>query len=77
MPTVFYSNGFRFFFYSNENDEPIHVHVEKGDGYGKIWLEPIEADYFYGFNAQEKRFIQKIVNENTELFKQKWYEYFR
>ncbi|MFY7666568.1 DUF4160 domain-containing protein [Flavobacterium sp.] len=77
MPTVFYSNGFRFFFYSNENDEPVHVHVEKGDGYGKIWLDPIESDYFNGFNAQEQRLIKKIVSENADLLKRKWYEYFR
>jgi Domain of unknown function (DUF4160) len=30
MPTILRINGYRFFFYSNENDEPAHVHVEKG-----------------------------------------------
>ena len=39
MPTLLLLNGFRFFFYSNENTEPIHVHVKKGDATGKIWLE--------------------------------------
>jgi hypothetical protein len=33
-------NGFRFFFYSAEGDEPPHIHVSKGEGDGKIWLEP-------------------------------------
>ena len=47
MPTILRKNGFRFFFYSNENDEPVHVHVEKGDAEGKIWLEPtLAAAYF-------------------------------
>ncbi len=40
MPTVLRLQGFRFFFYSNENDEPMHVHVEKAEAVGKIWLEP-------------------------------------
>ena len=40
MPTVFKINGFRFYFYSNENDEPMHVHVEKAGANGKIWLDP-------------------------------------
>jgi hypothetical protein len=40
MPTLLLLNRFRFFFYSNENDEPIHVHVTKGEAAGKIWLEP-------------------------------------
>jgi hypothetical protein len=26
MPTVLLLNGFRFFFYSNENNEPVHIH---------------------------------------------------
>lgn len=56
MPTVFIINGFRFFFYSNENDEPIHVHVEKAEASGKVWLEPhIEPVYFYGISAREQR----------------------
>lgn len=40
MPTLLLIDGFRFFFYSMENNEPIHVHVSKGDAVGKIWLEP-------------------------------------
>ena len=39
MPTVIIINGFRLYFYSNENDEPIHVHIEKGNGSGKWWVE--------------------------------------
>ena len=35
MPTVLTVQGFRFFFWSNESDEPIHVHVEKGGAEGK------------------------------------------
>ena len=42
MPTIFRENGYRFFFYSNEGDprEPAHVHVQKGSGEAKVWLEP-------------------------------------
>jgi len=40
MPTILRKDGFRFYFYSNENDEPAHIHVEKGDAEGKIWLVP-------------------------------------
>jgi Domain of unknown function (DUF4160) len=32
MPTLLRIEGFRFFFYSSEGQEPPHVHVEKGDG---------------------------------------------
>jgi Domain of unknown function (DUF4160) len=41
MPTVLRSGGLRFFFYSLENDEPAHIHVERGDATAKYWLDPV------------------------------------
>lgn len=77
MPTVLFLNGFRFFFYSNENDEPAHIHVRKGNGEGKIWLEPIlQIAWMKGFTNQEERFIWQAVSDNEILFKTKWHEYF-
>lgn len=40
MPTVLTQQGFKFHFYSDEGNEPAHIHVKKGDGRGKWWLEP-------------------------------------
>lgn len=77
MPTLLVLNGIRFFFYSNENDEPIHVHVTKGSAYGKVWLEPsIMADYLIGFTNAEQRDILEAVQTKAENFKKKWNEYF-
>ena len=77
MPTVLLKGGFRFFFYSNENNEPAHIHVEKGNGEGKIWLEPIiTIAWFYGFTAGEEKEIAGIIEEHAAAFKNKWYEYF-
>ena len=77
MPTVLYYQGFRFFFYINENDEPIHVHIEKAEAEGKIWLEPdIEIAYLHNFSSREEKQITQIVIANAELFKKKWNEYF-
>ena len=77
MPVVLLINGFRFFFYSNENNEPIHVHVAKADADGKIWLEPIiKIAYLHGFSSKEENYILEIVETNFELFKQKWNGYF-
>ena len=42
MPTVIYLRGWRLHFYSNENNEPIHIHAEKGDRDCKYWLD-VEA----------------------------------
>ena len=77
MPTLLFVDGFRFFIYSNENDEPIHVHVEKGDGTGKIWLEPqIIVAYFYNFNSKQQKKILEIIRKNSRILKDKWDEHF-
>ncbi|MDQ3683674.1 MAG: DUF4160 domain-containing protein [Bacteroidota bacterium] len=69
--------GFRFFFYSNENDEPMHVHVEKAEAVGKIWLEPeIKIAYMYDFSTREQAQIFSLVITNIEIFKQEWNEHF-
>lgn len=41
MPSIFESYGYKIYFWSNENDEPIHVHISKGSlvaNSTKIWL---------------------------------------
>ena len=77
MPTVLFVQGFRFFFYSNENDELMHIHVEKGDGNGKIWLEPIvNIAYVHNFSTKEINQIIEIVENEIVTFKTKWNEYF-
>ena len=41
LPSLFLVSGYRVFFWSNENNEPIHVHVSKGKpskNATKIWL---------------------------------------
>jgi hypothetical protein len=76
MPVVLYINGFRFFFYSNENDEPVHIHVEKAEDAAKFWLNPIKLEYNFGFTSRELKQIEILVEKNRLLFIQKWNEYF-
>jgi len=77
MPTLLNEKGFRFFFYSKENNEPCHVHVEKGNAEGKIWLEPIvKIGFLINFTKSEEKDILTIINNNQENFKTRWYEYF-
>lgn len=39
-PTVFRFKGYRFFFFSRE-EERMHVHVTCADGEAKFWMEPV------------------------------------
>lgn len=76
MPTVLRLNGFRFFFYSNEGTEPPHIHVEKAERYAKFWLTPILLAESSGFKSSELRQLEKLVEENRELFINAWDEHF-
>lgn len=77
MPTVLIIKGYKVKFFSNENDEPAHVHVTKGSGSAKIWLEPaVKVEYSYNFTVRENREIENIVNENLETLRKAWHDYF-
>ena len=70
MPTVWSELGFRFFFWSNENDEPMHIHVEKGGAEGKIWLDPVvKVAYMHGFTLKEQKIIRAIVADKILTLK--------
>jgi hypothetical protein len=77
MPTILTRQGFKFHFYSDEGNEPAHIHIKKADGWSKWWLEPtIEEEYTYGFTLQERRQIKHLIHEHYEFLKAQWYEYF-
>ena len=38
MPTILRVDGFRFYFYSHEPNEPPHVHIDKDAATAKVWL---------------------------------------
>jgi hypothetical protein len=68
--------GIRFFFFSNDSKEPIHIHVESDDKYAKFWLEPVQLAKSVGYNAKELSKISKLIMDNSSLFKRRWNEYF-
>jgi len=79
MPVVFRVDGYRFFFYSNEGDprEPVHIHVMKAGAEAKFWVEPdILLHSSNGFDAKTLRKLTDLVEQNQELIKDTWHEYF-
>lgn len=76
MPTVLKIKGYRFFFFSNERDEPIHIHIEHENKYAKFWLEPIALAKNVGFRAFELTEIRNIIVENKKIIVEEWNEYF-
>jgi hypothetical protein len=76
MPTLLEVEGFRFYFFSQERNEPPHVHVEKGDGRAKFWLAPVELAHARGFTKAEIRRSRELVNEHAEDFGARWQQHF-
>jgi hypothetical protein len=76
MPTLLWIEGFRFYFFSDERQEPPHVHVRKGDSVAKLWLRPVDLAFARGFNRVEIRRVRELTLEHQVFFVERWDEYF-
>lgn len=75
MPTIFRVGRYRFHFFSNEGEEPPHIHVKAGEDQAKFWLEPIQLASNYGFKGRELSEIARIVQRHREEFLEAWNEH--
>lgn len=76
MPTVLRVGPYRFFFFSNEGNEPPHIHVESGSGVAKFWLTEVTLEKSANLRSHELAQIRRIVEENREQFIEAWHNYF-
>jgi hypothetical protein len=76
MPVILRIDGFKFFFFSNEGTEPIHIHVERSDADAKFWLRPVRLARNNGLKASELSKARRLVEENEKLIEGKWDEFF-
>jgi len=76
MPTVLKHKAYRFFFFSLDRAEPIHIHVEKGEKYAKFWLNLISIARSRGFRDHELREIVKIIKDHLPILEENWHEFF-
>lgn len=75
-PTVFRENGYRFFFFSRE-EERMHVHVISGDGEAKFWLEPdIVLARNYHYNSKQLKEITSLVEVHYDELISAWKQHF-
>jgi hypothetical protein len=76
MPTLLREGPYRFYFYSGDLGEPVHVHVDAGGTTAKFWLQPVSLHYNIGFSARELRVVERITREHREEFIEAWNAYF-
>jgi hypothetical protein len=76
MPTVLSIFGWRLFFYSNEGNEPPHIHCRKGDLECKFWLDEeafdISEAYSFGLSPRDKRQIRRIIFNHFDYIIEQW-----
>ena len=75
MPTVLRLLGFRFHFYSDEGDEPAHIHICNADGECKFWLDSVQLASNRGLDAVTIRKVETLVYENRVLLREKFYDF--
>lgn len=70
MPTILLIRGWRLFFYSNERNEPPHIHARKGDADCKYWLRPdafdLEVAHEYNLSSADRRAVRQIIFEHFD-----------
>lgn len=76
MPTLLRIEGYRFYFFSDERQEPPHVHVKRGNGFAKLWLRPVEFAFSRSLTRAELRRIRELTFEHQVLFIERWHGYF-
>ena len=76
MPTVLRSDPYRFFFYSADSTEPLHIHVERDSSTAKFWLDPVRLEDNEGFSRVELNLIRKLVEVNAQDLLRSWHEFF-
>jgi len=76
MPTILLIAGWRFFFYSNENNEPIHIHVRRAEAEAKFWIDVKEFEireaYAYKFSSRNKREVKRIIYQHLDYIIEQW-----
>ena len=70
MATILFIRGWRLFFYSNENQEPPHIHARKAEVDCKFWLYPakydIEEVYSYNASPSDIRAVRQIIFDHFD-----------
>jgi hypothetical protein len=76
MPTVLRIGRYRFFFYSNEGEEPPHIHVQAAEDEAKFWLNPVSLAANHGFRGRALNEIEQLIRDNETQLIEAWNGYF-
>jgi hypothetical protein len=75
MPTLFRDGPYRFHFWAQNCDEPIHVHVEREGMTAKFWVDPVAVARAGHYPAHEIRRIEQIIEKRQAEIIRKWHDF--
>jgi hypothetical protein len=76
VPTVKIIGRYRFYFYSADGAEPMHVHIRRDNALAKFWLKPVRLQESRGFNQGELLRLQKLTFRHRDELTKKWHDHF-
>ncbi len=76
MPVVLRIGPYTFFFFSLENNEPPHIHVQRDQDVAKFWLNPVALASNRRYPEHELTHIRKLVEANRNLLLRGWHDHF-
>ena len=75
MPTFLRIRGFRFYAFAEEGNEPPHIHIDKGSGSMKVWLEDLSVVWSRGLKPAEIRAALQLTREHRAALLKAWHEW--
>ena len=77
LPTLFKIWGYILYFWSNEGQEPIHIHIAKGipkHNDTKVWLEPIVhlAHNKGQIPSKDLKRLLQFIAQNKDMIIEEW-----
>lgn len=84
MPSIFEIIGYKIYFWSNENNEPIHIYISKGNPVAnstKVWITKNGGCILANNNSRipqnDLNKLLPIIAEHYFLIVSKWKEYYK
>lgn len=84
LPNLFTVSGYKVYFWSDENNEPIHVHVSKGKpapNATKIWITRsggcVLASNGSRIPERELKELMEFISAQYFMIRTAWFEHFK
>ena len=81
MPTILQLLGWRFYFYTDERNEPLHIHAQKAEMECKYQLDiknfEIREASSYNMSPKDYREVRRIIFQHFDYIIDEWEKFHR